>query len=156
MKFQKMFEPVNIGDVRIKNRIAMAPMGIVGLTTPEGHPTQRAIDYYIERAKGGVGLIITSLFKVDNTIEVSRGRIEVLTKEARTPLGELCDVVHSLGAKIFIQLTAGFGRVSVPERIIGKPISASAVPHYWDPTVTCRALKTDEGRRIGALLWRCR
>ena len=144
MKFQRLFEPISIGDVRIKNRIAMAPMGIVGLTTPEGHPTQRAIDYYIERANGGVGLIITSLFKVDNAIEISRGRIEVLTKEAATPLGELCDVIHSLGTKIFVQLTAGFGRVSVPGRIIGKPISASAVPHFWDPTVTCRALKTEE------------
>ena len=144
MAFQKLFEPVSIGNVRIRNRIAMAPMGIVGLTTPQGYPTQRAIDYYIERAKGGVGLIITSLFKVDNSIEVSRGRIEVLTKEAGTPLGELCDVIHSLGAKIFIQLTAGFGRVSVPGRIIGKPVSASAIPHYWDPAVTCRALETKE------------
>ena len=53
--FPKLFEPVNIGKVKIKNRIAMAPMGIIGLTTPEGHPTQRAIDYYIERAKGGLG-----------------------------------------------------------------------------------------------------
>ena len=148
MKFRKLFEPITIGGVRIKNRIAMAPMGIVGLTTPEGHPTQRAIDYYIERANGGVGLIITSLFKVDNTIEVNRGRIEVISKESKTPLGELCDVVHSLGTKIFIQLTAGFGRVSVPGRITGKPVSASAIPHYWDPSVTCRALETDEVEKL--------
>jgi 2-enoate reductase len=62
--YSKLFEPISIGKVRIKNRIAMAPMGIVGLTNPDGNPGPRGIDYYIERAKGGVGLIITGLFQV--------------------------------------------------------------------------------------------
>jgi 2-enoate reductase len=57
--YHKLFEPTKIGKVNIKNRIAMAPMGIVGLTNPDGNPGQRAVDYYIERARGGVGLIIT-------------------------------------------------------------------------------------------------
>lgn len=148
MEYPRLFEPVRIGKVWMKNRIAMAPMGIVGLTTPEGHPTQRAIDYYIERAKGGLGLIITSLFKVDNTIEVNHGRIELITREAKAPLGELCDVVHSLGTKIFIQLTAGFGRVSRVDRIVGRPVSASAIANVWDPNLTCRALKTEEVEKM--------
>ena len=60
--YPKLFEPVSIGKVSLKNRIAMAPMGIIGLTNLDGNPGERAIDYYIERARGGVGLIITSLF----------------------------------------------------------------------------------------------
>ncbi len=42
----------------------MAPMGIIGLTAPDGNPGPRSIDYYVERARGGTGLIITSVFKV--------------------------------------------------------------------------------------------
>lgn len=62
LSYPKLFEPVKLGQVTLKNRIAMAPMGIVGLTNADGSLTQRAIDYYVERARGGVGLIITSLF----------------------------------------------------------------------------------------------
>jgi hypothetical protein len=40
------FEPLKIGNVEIKNRVAMAPMGISGLLNPNGSPGQRAIDYY--------------------------------------------------------------------------------------------------------------
>ena len=49
----KLFEPMTIGDLLFKNRIAMAPMGIVGLTNPDGNPGPRGIDYYVERARGG-------------------------------------------------------------------------------------------------------
>ena len=52
-KFAKLFEPIKIAKVEIKNRVAMAPMGILGLLNPDGSPGQRAIDYYIERARGG-------------------------------------------------------------------------------------------------------
>ena len=68
-KFNRLFESIKIGEVEIKNRIAMAPMGIGGLVNLDGSPGPRAIDYYLERAKGGVGLIITSLFKVENEVE---------------------------------------------------------------------------------------
>ena len=58
-KFEKLFEPGRIGKLSTKNRIVMAPMGIIGLTEPDGKLLQRAIDYYVERARGGVGLIVT-------------------------------------------------------------------------------------------------
>ena len=49
-RFSKLFEPVKIGKVEIKNRIAMAPMGVGGLMNPDGSPGPRALDYYCERA----------------------------------------------------------------------------------------------------------
>ena len=146
--FPKLFEPVSIGKVTLKNRIAMAPMGIVGLTNPDGSPTQRAIDYYIERARGGIGLIITSLFKVENEIESIGDRLELISRASLAPLGELCDTVHALGTKIFVQLTAGFGRVARPSRVRDNPVSASAIPNYWDPGTTCRPLATEEVETI--------
>lgn len=67
--FSKLFEPVGIGQVTLKNRVAMAPMETIGMINPDGSLTKRAIDYYVERAKGGVGLIISGLFKVENDID---------------------------------------------------------------------------------------
>ncbi len=153
--FSKLFEPVQIGKVRIKNRIAMAPMGILNppMVNPDGSPTQRTVDYYVERAKGGVGLIITGAHKVENEIDVVRlGFAPIISPAIRSPYGELSEAVHSLGAKIFIQLTPGVGRVLMPRHVDptgrSKPVSASPIPNYWDPDVICRELTTEEVERI--------
>ena len=59
MRYEKLFTPFSIGNVTLKNRFAMAPMGPLGLGDADGGFNQRGIDYYTERAKGGTGLIIT-------------------------------------------------------------------------------------------------
>jgi 2-enoate reductase len=148
-KFTNLFKPIKIRDLEIKNRIAMAPMGLAGLVNIDGSLSQRAIDYYIERARGGVGLIITGVIKVENDIESFQGFVNRVSRQAMGPYAELAEAVHSLGAKIFIQLTAGFGRVAPLPRLAGlQPVSASAVPHYWDPRQTCRELKTEEVEQL--------
>ena len=147
-KFQRLFEPIKIGEVEIKNRIAMAPMGIGGLINLDGSPGPRALDYYLERARGGVGLIITSVFKVEKEVEPLRGVMQMVSPQALAPFTEMAEAVHSLGTKIFVQLTAGFGRVMGRLRLEGQPVSASAVPYYWDPTQTCRELKTEEVEQL--------
>jgi 2-enoate reductase len=146
--FRKLLEPIKIGRVEIKNRVAMAPMGIVGLLNPDGSLGQRAIDYYIERARGGAGLIITSLFKVENEIDHFSSIPPIISPEAMSPFVELAEAVHALGAKIFVQLTAGFGRVIGPHRLSRQPVSASTIPYYWKPEITCRELKTAEIKRL--------
>jgi 2-enoate reductase len=147
-KFRRIFEPIKIGEVEIKNRIAMAPMGIGGLLNLDGSPGPRALDYYLERARGGVGLIITSVFKVENEVEPFRGVMQLVSRQALAPFAELAEAVHSLGTKIFVQLTAGFGRVMGRVRLKGQPVSASAIPYYWDPSQTCRELKTEEVEQL--------
>ena len=67
-KYKKLFESINIGGCKIKNRFVMAPMGPMGLGDFEGGVSQRGIDYYVERAKGGTGLITTGLCLVDTEI----------------------------------------------------------------------------------------
>jgi 2-enoate reductase len=142
--FSKLFEPVSIGHVMLKNRIAMAPMGIVGLTESDGNPNQRAIDYYIERARGGVGLIITSVFKVEGEIEKNVHATHMINSASTGPFGEICEAVHALGSKIFVQLTAGFGRVAPSRILVSHPVSASAVPNYHNPDIICRPLEIAE------------
>jgi 2-enoate reductase len=147
--FARLLEPVKIGGMEMKNRIAMAPMGIVGLLNPDGSPGPRALDYYLERARGGVGLIITGVFRVENEVENFPGLSARVTAPALGAFVELAETVHSLGTKIFVQLTAGFGRVASPLRLQGKqPVSASAVPYYWDPRQTCRELTTEEIEKV--------
>ena len=53
----------------LKNRFVMAPMGPAGLADAQGAFTQTGIDFYVERAKGGVGLIIAGMCYSENTVE---------------------------------------------------------------------------------------
>lgn len=69
MKYKKLFSPVKVGSVTLKNRFAMAPMGPLGLADANGGWNQRGIDYYVERAKGGTGLIITGVTFFDQVVE---------------------------------------------------------------------------------------
>ena len=142
-RYQKLFEPTQIGSVEIKNRVAMAPMCPMGLTNPDGTYSRRIVDYLIERARGGVGLIVTGTHKVENEIEVAPlGIFPFISRAGFATYVELAEGVHAHGAKIFFQLTAGDGRCADPR--FTKPVAPSAVPNYWDPTVTCRALTTEE------------
>ncbi|MCK4353672.1 MAG: FAD-dependent oxidoreductase [Dehalococcoidia bacterium] len=142
--FSKLFEPANIGQVRLKNRIAMAPMETIGMINPDGSLTQRAIDYYVERAKGGVGLIISGLFKVENDIDPLTYGQPLVSSAVLPSFTELSEAVHSFGTKIFVQLTAGYGRTASPSELRGQPVSASAIPNYWDPAIICKELTTEE------------
>ncbi len=142
--FKKLFEPIKIGKVTFKNRIAMAPMNNRSqFSFAEGAINERCVEYYKERCKGGTGLIITGVFKVENEIEQEVWPI--LTSNGASRLAELTDYAHSYGARIFIQLSAGAGRNA---RAVKIPVCASAVPSFFWPGVTCRELATDEVERI--------
>ena len=109
MAKKTIFLPTKIGCVDIKNKIAMAPMGAFGLVDEYGCFNQRGIDYYVERAKGGTGLIITSVCKVENTVDaVVDGLLPCIDIDpVRFVLtsSELAERVHSYGSKIFLQLS---------------------------------------------------
>ncbi|UCG84417.1 MAG: FAD-dependent oxidoreductase [Dehalococcoidia bacterium] len=150
----KLFEEGRIGKLSIQNRIVMAPMGIVGLTEPNGMITQRGIDYYIERAKGGVGLIITRLFLP--ILDIEFGPLKELgispvprieRPDVLPRLEELAVGVHKYETRIAIQLTAGFGRVLDPH-IVGalgiETTGPSPIPNVWDLGVITRELSTEE------------
>jgi 2-enoate reductase len=146
--FRTLLAPIKIGNVEIKNRIAMAPMAIGALANLDGSLGPRALDYYVERIRGDVGLIITSNFKVENDIDLLPLNFMFVGPTSLGSFAELAEVAHAFGSKVFVQLTAGFGRVASPRMLRGQPVSASAIPNYWDPTLTCRELATEEVERI--------
>ena len=150
-----IFEPIRIGTLEIKNRVAMAPVNLSNLYPPqEGTFPPRVIDYYVERAKGGVGLIITGVFKVENEVEnyqKNGARIwPVLTPNALPGLAELADRVHNFGAKLFVQLSAGPGRVARGDVIDAgfQPVSSSPNAAFFRPQVTCRELTAKEIQKL--------
>ncbi|MEE1352677.1 MAG: FAD-dependent oxidoreductase [Acutalibacteraceae bacterium] len=148
MKYRKLFEPWTIGNVTVKNRFAMAPMGPLGLSDSEGGWNQRGIDYYTRRAAGGTGLIITGVTFSDCEVEMQS--MPNCPNSTYNPVHfvrtsrEMTERVHAYGAKIFLQMSGGFGRVTIPTNL-GEfpPVSASAVPHRWLDK-TCRELTKDE------------
>ena len=153
----KLFESGKIGRLSVKNRIVMAPMGIAALAEPDGTLSQRAIDYYAARAKGGTGLIITCAARVSREMERHLLRLRVDNTTDVSWLNKLADAVHGYGAKVALQLTAGVGRVGKPESFAETGMVApSALPCFWDSSVTTRELTIgeielyrDEAQRLG-------
>lgn len=152
MKYQELFTPLSIGNCKIKNRYVMEPMGPAGLADGFGAFNERAIHFYTERARGKVGLIIAGMCYAENVVEWhADGSMPCPTKAPvlfkRTGI-ELTERVHAYGTKIFIQLSAGFGRVTNRYRPGDRPIAPSKIPYRWDPSITCRPVSTEEVGQI--------
>lgn len=142
----RLFERARIGTMELKNRVAMAPMGTAGIADADLGYSRRLIDFYAARARGGTGMIITGAAIVNTRLEGGLAhflpRLDAPQYVSR--FSELCDAVHHHGAKLVVQLSAGFGRVNY---LLGNPvppISASAVPCFRDPNVSTRPLTTEE------------
>jgi 2-enoate reductase len=157
MKFKKLFEPIQIGKVFLKNRIAMAPVNLFppsSLCTEEGEITERTVDFYTERAKGGVGMIITSVFKVEREIDkCSKYGVmtwPLFTMKNCSQWAEFVDNLHAYETKLFIQLSAGPGR-NVGGDVLASgvvPVSASENIAYFDPKIITKPLTKDEIKKI--------
>lgn len=104
MKYDMLFSPMKIGKVEIKNRVVMAPM-CMGFGQFDGRVTPVMMDHYVERAKGGVGLIITEITRInDITGAASFGQMGITHDYHIPPLKEMADRIHSYGSKIFVEL----------------------------------------------------
>lgn len=151
-KYTKLFTPIKIGSVTIKNRFAMAPMGPLGLGDAQGGWNERGKEYYTRRAKGGTGLIITGVTFVDNEIE--EHSMPNCPSPTYNPVQfirtsrEMTERIHAYGAKVFLQMSGGFGRVTIPTNL-GEfpPVAPSPIQHRWLDK-TCRELTVAEIKTI--------
>ena len=147
-QYDLLFSQVRIGKTELKNRFAMAPMGPLGLGDAQGGFNQRGIDYYTARARGGVGLIITGVTFVDNEIE--EHGMPNCPNSTYNPIQfvrtsrEMTERVHAYNAKIFLQMSGGFGRVTIPTNL-GEfpPVAPSPIQHRWLDKI-CRELTVEE------------
>jgi len=109
-----LFEPIKIGNVEIKNRIAMAPM-CTHACSVDGLVTEQVKAWFAARALGGTGLI----FSMPNypwppSADLSKyNNLRLYDWRHKLGISELVETVHAFGAKIFGQLTPGSGRQGV-------------------------------------------
>ena len=155
-KYQKLFEPLTIGTLRLKNRISMAPLGMVAMADPRGGFSEDAQEYYVERAKGGTGLIITGVTNVNYnefpalTMPCAAYDPLMFAKSC-VPMNER---IHAYDAKIFLQLTGGFGRAAIPH-LMKKAIAPSDQPNRWDPSIQHKAMTVYEIKELIASFVKC-
>lgn len=145
-KYKHLFSPIRVGGVELPNRIAMMPMGVFSprlLNQKTGAYTKDGSDYYIERAKGGTGLIVT-------------GVVPIIPMPARNPVNfpeeyveamkYLADGIHQYGSKLFVQFTAMTGRAAhLTSEAEWKMLPAPApIQNVWDPTIKNRGITKEE------------
>jgi 2,4-dienoyl-CoA reductase-like NADH-dependent reductase (Old Yellow Enzyme family)/thioredoxin reductase len=122
----KLFESVRIGQVELRNRLVMPPMN-TNYATGDGSVTQRGIEYYRERARGGVGLVIVEGAFVHPLGRGLNNQISLASEDKISGLNKLASAIHGEGAKAAIQLFHG-GRQSTSLVLGAQPVSASDVP----------------------------
>ena len=168
-KYEALFTPWKIGNVEIKNRIVMCPMGgtsLFGWFELTGcHFDKEAAKLFLERAQNNVGLIIPGIAPLRDTFW---GKWLWQNPKMFEDLKEFMDEIHKTGAKLFIQLTAGMGRSwAITElvaplhknkftRALIKPIldtnhelaSPSPLPSRWDPEITTPELTVEQIHEI--------
>ena len=155
--YDHMFSPITVNRLEIRNRLVMGPMGNVSMADETGRPSAKMIAYFEERARGGVGLITSGLVPAspesDPTIVESGGLVFLPrisgSRSVFAGWRDLAESVHAHGARFFIQLTAGLGRVGSPECVLKRwrlPVSASWNSNFYVPQIPCRPL-TDRGCR---------
>ena len=105
----KLFESGKIGKLEIKNRIYMAPM-VSGTADDKGYVTPRMNDYYVARAKGGVGIISCQSSCILYESRAPR-RLFVYDDKFIPKLRELTTAVHQHGTKVALQV-AHWGMVA--------------------------------------------
>ena len=146
-RYRKLFEPIKIGSIEIKNRIVFAPLCNTGMLDTNGSFTQQAVEYYCERAKGGAGLIVSGAAKVENEVEKivpgHNGRA-IISISGIPKITEIAEVCHYYGAKFFVQLFAGDGYNNPLPNTVGP----SENPTFFREGETTRELSQEEIEKI--------
>jgi 2,4-dienoyl-CoA reductase-like NADH-dependent reductase (Old Yellow Enzyme family)/thioredoxin reductase len=125
-QFSKLFEPGGIGSLELKNRIVMPPMA-TNYASKDGEVTDRQINYYVERAKGGVGLIIVEISCVDSP--VGKGTLRQICIDDDkfiSGLSRLAKAIKRHGARAAIQLHHA-GRQTTSQITGHQPVAPSPI-----------------------------
>ena len=146
----KLFTSANIGSLKIKNRVIMSPMNVGGNNDSDGCLSQRGIDYFVERAKGGIGMIVTGAVRVTREFERDSKTIPLWMLFADHMIhgkwiSDLAEKCHDYNTKVCIQLTAGGGRIAgAYAQHHGLAISPSSTPCFYPPHFSTRPLSKQE------------
>ena len=111
--YEYLGKPLQIGRLNIRNRFCMAPIGGGQHHFPGGGLKDETIQYLIERAKGGFGLIFTGAIAADGTVDPYTGVGPAILQNPdafKMTATELNERAGAYSTKIFAQITMGLGR----------------------------------------------
>ena len=162
-RLEPLFTPWKIGKCEIKNRFVLTSMGGTNLLgwMEVNHFDKEGANFILEVAKNNCGLVLPSCQPVYNPMF---GQWLYKKDKMYRDLAKWMPEFHKTGAKLFVQLTAGFGRSFTISpmmemlysnkalRVISKPFmdldkitaTASPTPNRWSDKVPSRALTTEE------------
>jgi len=147
--YPTLFSPIDIGSMRLKNRIIMAPMES-HMGNADGSVSRESIAYYRERALGGVGMVVVEFTCVDG-LDGFSGMAPQLRLDSpfyRPSHAKLASEIKLAGAKACVQLSHA-GRQSHPDVIGRQTVAPSAAPlRNYPRATTPRALEEHEIQRI--------
>ena len=104
MKYPHLFSEGVIGNVTIKNRTVMVPVG-TGMANYDGTPSEQIINYYEERARNGLGLLITGVTRVNTLHGATMPRqLSIAYDRHIAPFALMVERIHAHGTKVFCQL----------------------------------------------------
>lgn len=126
--YPKLFEPASIGKMQLRNRIIMPPME-PNFGSVSGEVTDQMINYYAERAKGGVGLIIIHITCVDYPVGKAVSNQIALDNDKFIPgMARLAAAIHNWGAKTVVQLHHAGRQTNVLWTDGINPVAPSSTP----------------------------
>ena len=123
--YPKLFEPIQIGSMKLKNRLILSGIN-VNYAAEDGKVTKRLKDFYVERAKGGVGMVQTGICYVDPLGRFFTNMMGIHDDSVIPGLKELAQEVQSYGAAFVVQL-CHVGRYASSKIIGTQPVAPSAV-----------------------------
>ncbi len=152
-KYEALFTPFQIGSMTVKNRMVLTAMGgtspISEMRGTYGFK-ESVVDYYMDRAKGNIGLIIPG---VTHIWDIASGSWLYEAEDLfRGPLKKLMEDIHAYGSKFVLQLGLGFGRAQMmfpgmmenPEFAKNAYAASDGMPNVWFPEVKHRGLTVQE------------
>jgi 2,4-dienoyl-CoA reductase (NADPH2) len=128
-KFRHLLQPGRIGRMTVRNRLVMSPMETM-YGTPDGLPSQRTLDYFAARARGGVGLITVGATGIDPHHPETPGGLHLGTDAAVDAHRTLVDAVHEHGARIQPQIVHAGPDGLGPEMHGVTSLGPSVIPSY--------------------------
>lgn len=124
-RFRMLFEPFQVGRVKLRNRIVRAPTSMDFSDTNE-YVTERVKDYFEALAKGGVGLVITEGIHIDSRASKGLHRLVIDDDKFIPGLHELAEVIHRHGCPVFLQLN--HPGPTQPQKITGsQPVASTSL-----------------------------
>jgi len=128
---QKLFEPITINGMTVRNRIVVPPMD-TGFGSTEHKVTDQLIAYHRRRAEGGMGLIIVEYTSVDPGGRCTETQIGIYDDRFIAGFKRLTEAVHAHGAKIALQIHHG-GLRARPQFSGGEIVAPSAIAEGYVP-----------------------